>query len=117
MNNKTKETLIRVGTAVAVSAAAYFLFSDKTQNKGKAMMNRHKAKTFVKDKLKGNKKAMAVVDQLSDEEISRLLATVERVGGSDGKLTEQKDKLKGATADAKETLMDKTETVKDKFSH
>jgi len=117
MNNRTKGILVGVGAAIAVGLTAYFLSSDDAQEKTEAMMNRHKAKSFVKDKLHGNKKAMSVVDQLSDEEVNHLLSTVNRVSDLEGKISDYSDQLKSVSTDFKDMVMAKTESVKNKVTH
>lgn len=104
MDNRTRNILIGVGTAFAIGVTAYFLSSDNAQQKTEAMMNRHKAKAFVKDKLKGNKKALSVVDQLSDGEINHLLSTVDRVSDLEGKISDYSDQLKNVSTDFKDML-------------
>lgn len=117
MDTRTKGIVVGIGTALAVGVAAYFLSSDDAQEKTEAMMNRHKAKAFVKEKLKGNKKALSVVEQLSDEEINRLLSTVNRVSDLEDKLSDYSDQLKDVSSDFTSMLSDKADEVKDKVTH
>lgn len=115
MNSRTKGILVGVGSALAIGALAYFLTSDDAQEKTEALINRHRAKAFVKDKLKGNKKALSVVDKLSDEEVNQLLSTVDRVSDLEGKISDYSHQLKDVSTDFKDMLMDKTGEVKKKL--
>lgn len=113
MKNSTRNLLIGLGTTVAVGA---FILSssDKTMAKLEACINRKKAKMFVKDKLKGNEKALDVVEKLSDDEITNLLKVVDKVTDLKGQVGTYSNHLKDATSEFKDMLMDKKDMLADK---
>lgn len=115
MDSKTKKFIVGVGTIAALGVVTYLLSSDDAQEKLEAMINRQRAKHFVRDTLKGNKKAMSVIDNLSDHEITHLLNTVDKVGDMEDKLTDYSDQLKNITTDVKDMFFDKTNMLKDKI--
>ena len=116
MNNKTRNIILGLGTAVAVGAVTYLISSDAAQDRLEALINRQKAKHFVKDTLKGNKKAMSVIDNLSDDEISNLLKTVDKVDDLQSKMGDYSDQIKDVTSDIKDMFVDKTKMLKDKIT-
>lgn len=105
IDDTTRNILIGVGTAVAVGALAFLFTSEEAQTKTKAVVNRQKAKYYVKDKLNGNEKATQVVKNLSDEEVNTLLGTVDKV-------KDLEDKLSDVTSDFKNFVSDKTKDTK-----
>lgn len=111
MKNMTRNVLIGIGAAAAVGAAIA-LTSDKSLEKMENMVNRHKAKYFVKEKLHGNEKAMNVVNNLSDEEIRNLLSVVDKVTNLRGNMDHYSGQLKNMLMDKKEDAMDTIEKVK-----
>lgn len=115
MDSKLKNVLLGAGTIAALGVVTYFISSDAAQEKVEAMVNRQKAKHFVKDTLKGNKRAMSVIDKLSDDEIAHLLGTVDKVGDLEDRLSDYSDQLKNVTSDVKNMFMDKTHMLKEKF--
>lgn len=88
--------------------------SNNSMAKVEAYMNRQRAKNFVKDKLKGNEKALDVVEKLSDDEVINLLKVVDKVTDLKGQVGTYSDHLKEATNEFKEMLMDKKDKVMDK---
>lgn len=117
MDNKTRNIVLGLGTAVAVGAVTYLISSDAAQDKLEAVINRQRAKHFVKDTLKGNKKAMSVIDNLSDAEISNLLKTVDKVDSLQEKVGDYSDQIKDVTTDLKDMFVSKTKDLKDKISN
>lgn len=103
-DDTTVSILIGVGVAVAVGVAT-FLFSDSAKEKTKAVVNRQKAKYYVKDKLNGSAKANKVVEKLSDEEVNTLLGTVDKV-------KDLEDKLSNMTSDFTSFVQDKAKDTK-----
>lgn len=110
MNNTTRNILVSVGAAAVIGAACLFS-SDKAVEKMEKMINRKRAKHFVKDKLRGNEKAMSVVEKLSDDEVTNLLNVVDKVTDLRGQVGSYTDQLKDATMEFKDLLSDKTEDV------
>lgn len=116
MDSRTKNVLFGLGTALAVGAVAYFVSSDAAQEKAEALINRQRAKHFVKDTLRGNKKAMSVVDKMSDEEITNLLGTVDKVSDLEEKLADYSEQLKHISSDVKEVFSEKKKSLRKKIA-
>lgn len=115
VEERTKKLAVGIGTVVALGVVTYLCTSDDVQGRMEAMINRRKAKCFVRDTLKGNKKAMSVIDNLSDTEITHLLNTIDKVGAMEDKLSDYSEQLKNITSDLKDTFLDKTNTLKNKI--
>lgn len=101
LDDNEKNILIGVGVAFLVGLITLLFTSDSAQTKTKSAVNRHKAKHYVGSKFHGNKKAKNVVDKLSDDEISTLLGTVDKVNVLEGKFSDMTDELKGYVHDKK----------------
>lgn len=101
LDDNQKNILIGVGVAFLVGLLTLLFTSDSAKTKTKSAMNRHKAKHYVGSKFHGNKKAKTVVDKLSDDEISTLLGTVDKVNNLEGKFSEMTDELKDYMHDKK----------------
>ncbi|WP_034551438.1 hypothetical protein [Carnobacterium funditum] len=108
MKRSTRNLLVGLGATMAVGAVILSA-SDRTMLKIEAYMNRQKAKNFVKDKLKGNEKALDVVGNLSDEEVVNLLKVVDKVSDLKGQVGAYTGHLKDATNEFKDMFMDKKE--------
>ncbi|WP_313469846.1 hypothetical protein [Carnobacterium sp.] len=113
MKKSTRNLLIGLGATMAVGAIILSA-SNNSMAKVEAYMNRQRAKNFVKDKLKGNEKALDVVEKLSDDEVVNLLKVVDKVTDLKGQVGTYSDHLKEATNEFKEMLMDKKDKVMDK---
>jgi hypothetical protein len=113
MERSTRNLLVGLGTTLAIGAVI-LSSSDKNMARVEAYINRQKAKSFVKDKLKGNEKALDVVEKLSDEEVINLLKVVDKVSDLKGQVGSYTDHLKEATNEFKEMLMDKKEQATEK---
>jgi hypothetical protein len=113
MKKSTRNLLIGLSATVAIGAVI-LSSSDKTMAKIESIINRQKAKSFVKDKLNGNEKALNVVEKLSDEEVVNLLNVVDKVSDLKGQVGTYTDHLKDATNEFKEMFMDKKENATDK---
>ncbi|WP_027108972.1 hypothetical protein [Lacticigenium naphthae] len=116
MEQRTKRILIGVSAAVAIGATIYFVSSESTQKKIISQIKRQKARCYVKDKLRGNKKAVALVDKLSDNEVDHLLSTVHRVSDLEGKLAEYSNQIKTVSTDLKDNLKDRSKEMKKKIA-
>lgn len=112
MKGMTRNVLIGIGAAAAIGAA-FALTSDSNLEKMENMMNRKKAKYFVKDKLHGNEKAMNVVNNLSDDEIKNLLNVVDKVTNLRGNMNHYSGQLKDATTEFTDMLGDKKDDAMD----
>ncbi|WP_414839478.1 hypothetical protein [Carnobacterium sp. TMP28] len=113
MKRSTRNLLVGLGAALAIGAVI-LSSSDKNMARVEAYINRQKAKSFVKDKLKGNEKALDVVEKLSDEEVINLLKVVDKVSDLKGQVGSYTDHLKEATNEFKEMFMDKKEQATEK---
>ncbi|MGB3161736.1 hypothetical protein [Carnobacterium sp.] len=116
MNRSTRNLLIGLGATVAIGAVILSA-SDKSMAKIESYINRQKAKNFVKDKLKGNEKALDVVERLSDEEVINLLKVVDKVSDLKGQVGTYTSHLKDATNEFKDMFIDKKEKAAGKAEH
>lgn len=105
LDDTTVSILLGVGAAVALGVVTFLFTSDDAKKKAKTVVNRQKAKYYVKDKFNGNAKASKVVDKLSDDEVNTLLGTVDKV-------KDLEDKLSDVTSDFKDFVQDKTKDTK-----
>ena len=113
MKRSTRNLLIGLGATVAIGTVILSA-SDKSMAKIESYINRQKAKNFVKDKLKGNEKALDVVEKLSDEEVVNLLKVVDKVSDLKGQVGTYTNHLKDATNEFKDMFMDKKEKATEK---
>ena len=116
MNNTKRNILIGVGAALVLGATVV-LSSDSAVEKMENMINRQRAKHFVKEKLHGNEKAMDVVENIADDEVSNLLNVVDKVSNLRGQIGDYSDQLKDATTEFTDLLSDKAEDVVKKVKH
>ncbi|GEK90047.1 hypothetical protein AB4027_02770 [Alkalibacterium putridalgicola] len=101
LDDNQKNILIGVGVAFLVGLITLLFTSDSAKTKTKSAVNRQKAKHYVGSKFHGNHKAKSVVNKLSDDEISNLLGTVDKVNDLEGKFSEMTDDLKDFMHDKK----------------
>ncbi|SEL35626.1 hypothetical protein SAMN04488114_1598, partial [Carnobacterium iners] len=85
MERSSRNLLVGLGAAVVVGSVVLSI-SNKAMAKIEVSANRQKAKNFVKDRLKGNKKALDVVEKLSDEQITNLSKVVDKVSDLKGRV-------------------------------
>lgn len=111
LDDNQKNILIGVGVAFLVGLITLLFTSDAAKTKTKSAVNRQKAKHYVGSKFHGNKKAKSVVNKLSDDEISTLLGTVDKVNDLEGKFSEMTDEIKDYMHDKKK----ETKSVMKKF--
>lgn len=116
MKNSTKALLIGVGTVVAVGAIIVSS-SNMAMEKIESKINRKRARYFVKEKLKGNEKAMTVVDDLSDMEVANLLSVVDKVSDLRGSVSSYGDHFKDTTSDFRDAFMEKKQDWKHELKH
>lgn len=105
MDNSNKGILLGVGIAVAVGVLTFVFSTGDAKEKTKAVVNRQKAKHLFKNKMSGSKKTSKVVDKLSDDEVTNLLGTVDRV-------KEIEKSLSDVSADFKSFFTDKISDAK-----
>lgn len=101
LDDNQKNILIGVGVAFLVGLITLLFTSDSAKEKTKSAVNRQKAKHYVGSKLQGNKKAKTVVDKLSDDEITSLLGTVDKVKDLEGRFAEMTGEVKDYMHDKK----------------
>ncbi|RLK62765.1 hypothetical protein D3H64_08205 [Atopobacter sp. AH10] len=78
MLDKKKALALAIGSSVIIGVLAALIAADEEKRESvAAYINRKKVKFFVREKLNGNEKAMAIVDRLSDEDIQRLMNLLE----------------------------------------
>ncbi|MCC5895323.1 MAG: hypothetical protein JJU16_07655 [Alkalibacterium sp.] len=105
VDDTQKSILIGVGVAFLVGIIAFLSSSDSAKTKTKATVNRQKAKYYVRDKFNNNKSAKNLVDKLSDDEVNKLLGTVDKVSDLEGKFSDM-------TSDLKDFMHDKSKDTK-----
>ncbi|PRY82549.1 hypothetical protein CLV38_1108 [Alkalibacterium olivapovliticus] len=105
VDDTQKSILIGVGVAFLVGIATFLFSTETAQTKTKATVNRHKAKHYVKDKFNNSSSAKSLVDKLSDDEVNKLLGTVDKVSDLEGKLSDM-------TSDFKDYMQDKSKDAK-----
>lgn len=107
--------LIGVGVTAAVGATTAFIGSKAVIDKVSRYRKRLAVKSFVKDKLHGNQKALELVDQLSDADVNNLLTAADRLTQLKDKLGEHADNLPDMMDDLRQTLMAYATKVKEKL--
>lgn len=74
MANKNKVGRVLLGAAVTVAAlSAYLYFDERARAKVESILNREKAKAFIRHNLKGSENLMAAIDKLTDTEITSVV--------------------------------------------
>lgn len=116
MKDSTKALLVGVGAVFAVGAIIVSS-SNMAMEKLESKINRKRARYFVKEKLKGNEKAMSVVDDLSDTEVANLLSVVDKVSDLKGNVSSYGDHLKETTHDFRDAFMDKKHDLHRELKH
>ncbi|WP_034551069.1 hypothetical protein [Carnobacterium funditum] len=106
MESSTRNLLVGLGAAVAVGSVVLSA-SNKTMAKIEVYANRQKAKKFVKDRLKGNEKALDIVEKLSDEQVTNILKVVDKVSDLKGRFGTRTSHLKDATSEFKDKVKGK----------
>ncbi|SEL30364.1 hypothetical protein SAMN04488700_0585 [Carnobacterium iners] len=106
MERSSRNLLVGLGAAVVVGSVVLSI-SNKAMAKIEVSANRQKAKNFVKDRLKGNKKALDVVEKLSDEQITNLSKVVDKVSDLKGRVGPHTSHLKKVTNKFKDKVKGK----------
>lgn len=112
MNNDTKRGLglFLLGTTVAAAGVALYLYLDENaRHKVEGVINREKAKAFIRHRLEGNESLVNAVDNMSDAEVNHLV-----------KLSEKAVDVKDNVSDSIKDMLDKakhmTKDVSDRVS-
>ncbi|MGX7091822.1 hypothetical protein [Hutsoniella sourekii] len=115
MKKRTKRTigLALLGSAIAVAATSlYVYFDDSARERVEGMLNREKAKMFVRHRLNGSDVLVDAVDNLSDAEINTLVQLAD--GASDAG-SQAQDTLSQLVNRAKDFGQDVADRVSDYF--
>ncbi|QFP78999.1 hypothetical protein [Latilactobacillus graminis] len=107
--------LIGVGLTTAIGATTAFVGSKAIIDKVSRYRKRLAVKSFVKDKLHGNQKALELVDQLSDTDVNNLLSTADQLNHLKDKLGAHTDNLPEMMDDLRQTLMAYATKVKERL--
>lgn len=105
MDKETKRTigLVLLGSAVAVAGISLYLYFDKDARESiESMINREKAKLFVKHHLNGSENMIEAVDNLSDKEVNVLV-----------KLSESANKIKDDVTGGFDNIVKKARNMSD----
>lgn len=116
MSNNTGRTvgLVLLGATLAVAGtAAYLYFSDEARERVEGLINREKAKFYVKHKLNGSEALVNAVDNLSNAEINTLVNLADSANEA---TNAAQDKLSSFIDSAKEKTQDATDKVADFFN-
>ncbi|MGO4939360.1 hypothetical protein ACTQ45_04960 [Fundicoccus sp. Sow4_D5] len=101
MNRKGYIATVLLGSAATVAGlAAYVYMNDSAREKVEGIINREKAKSFVKHTLNGSDALVSAVDNLDDAEINTLM-----------KFANQAGSLKDKTGDAFSEIIDRAKKV------
>lgn len=104
-NDAGKIALIALGSlAAAAGIAALVYYNDDARARVEGIINRERAKFFVKHNLGGNDALVNAVDHLSDSEVN----TIMKLAGSSKSAV---DTVKDKTTDAFDTIMDRARGV------
>ena len=116
MDKQEKNVLFGLLGALVIGVITYLVSSEAAQEKVETVINRQRAKHFVKDKLKGNQRALDKIDKMSNSEINSLLNNVDKMSDLESKLEDYSDELKNATKNLKKTIMSTSKSIKKKFN-
>ncbi|MBG9982847.1 hypothetical protein HZY86_06995 [Aerococcaceae bacterium DSM 111020] len=107
--------LFLLGATVAVAGtAAYLYFSDEARGRVEGMINREKAKFYVRHKLNGSDALVNAVDNLSDAEITTLVNLADTANNA---ADSAQDTLSSLVNTAKDKTNQATEKVADLFNN
>lgn len=111
MNKKGHIATVLLGSAVTVAGLAAFVYlNDSAREKVEGMINREKAKSFVKHTLNGSEALVSAVDHLDDTEINTLMKFAGQAGNLKDKtgdaFSEIIDRAKKVTSDASSKVAD-----------
>lgn len=112
MNNDTKRGLglFLLGSTVAAAGIALYLYLDENaRHRVEGMINREKAKAFVRHRLDGNETLVKAVDNMSDAEVNHLVKLSE-------KAVDMKDNVSDSIQDMLEKAKTMTKDVTDRVS-
>lgn len=104
----TKFALVALGAAAVVGGVALYLYYDEeARERVQGVINREKAKAFVRHKLNGSDELVAAVDNLTDAEVNTLIKLSDSA-------QDAKDKAESLAEDASSKLSDFITHAKDK---
>ncbi|MGO4937367.1 hypothetical protein ACTQ54_07065 [Fundicoccus sp. Sow4_H7] len=104
---------ILLGSAVVVAGVSLYLYFDETaREKVEGVVNRERAKMFVRHRLNGSDAMVNAVDHLSDTEINTLMKVMNSTSNVKDKAT---DAFSDIMDKAKEVTSDVTHKVTDLF--
>lgn len=111
MAKKEKVGRILLGSAVAVAAlSGYLYFNERARTKVEGILNRERAKAFVRQNLKGSQSLLAAIDKLSDTEITSVVKLMDETEKVANKATDSfsniVDKAKGFGSDVVDRVSD-----------
>lgn len=88
-------------TAVVAGVSLYLYFDENARNKVEAVVNREKAKAFVRQNLKGSPALLKAIDELSDAEMSTVMNLIDEASGA---VSDVADKASDSVEQAGDTL-------------
>lgn len=98
---------ILLGSAVVVAGLSLYLyFDEEARERVEGVVNRERAKAFVKHRLNGSDAMVNAVDKLNDTEINTLM-----------KVMNNTNKAKNKASDAFTDIMDRAKEVTSDVSH
>lgn len=111
--NNVSLGLLLLGSAAAVAGiAAVMYYNDDVRHRVEGVVNRERAKLFVKHKLNGSDSLVNAVDNLSDAEVN----TIVKLASGAGNVKDQAaDAFSTILNRAKEVSSDVTDRVQDYF--
>lgn len=114
-NNKgAKLALVLLGSAAAVAGiTALLYYNDDARRRVEGVINRERAKLFVRYKLNGSKELVNAVDNLSDQEVNTIVKLASSAGDVKEKAT---DAFSNIMKRAKDVKSDVSDTVHDYFA-
>ncbi|MDH6365515.1 3-deoxy-D-arabino-heptulosonate 7-phosphate (DAHP) synthase [Enterococcus sp. PF1-24] len=103
---KTTKMTIGLGLVTVAGVSTAVLASSKVLEKIHYTANRNKARKFVNHKFGGNKKVMAVVERLSDEDLEAVLEVADNLKAQKERVEDYGESIKESTGDFKEKVFD-----------
>lgn len=118
MNKKCSENsklaVVLLASAACVAGLAAFLYyNEDARETVEGMVNREKAKYFVRSRLNGNEALVEAVDHMSDEEVNTIMKLA---GGAKKATNKTSDAFEAVINRAKDLGSDVSEVVSDYFN-
>lgn len=112
MKNSKKALLVGLAATAAVAAvAAVIAYEEDTVDRIGSYINRHRVKSFVKNKFKGSAKVLKAVDAMSDREIDTLLKIFDHTGNWKDAALDAFSDVKDKASDYKGNVVDTVEDI------